>query len=168
MKGRFWYVLGGAAVVAIGVVAFLAYGISGTGGTAPGAKLSAWVHRTNLGQQVGALQGDDRKVAGVLARHGDQASVRSACGALVTDAQSANDNLPTPDTRASQLLARYYTAQYNAGQACYRSAPWAGYRARADRLVRQVLARIRVVTGAVVPTTTTTVPGGALTGTGFL
>lgn len=157
-------------VVLIGfaVVAFVAYGGRGPSGT-PSQKLATWVRATDLGQAIGTLTDDGRNVAkAVAARQGTNA-LHTVCAVLSNAAQTANQDLPSPDVHVTDTLAKAYALEYDAGQACYRAgaggkkllAQSARDRARAHQLFLQVLARIRRITGRSVPTTTTTVPGVA-------
>ena len=135
-------------------------------------RLAHWVTSTSLGQDIGTLQGDSAQVR-VAVRKGATA-VHTLCAAMADDAQTFNDQLPAPDAALTQLLARAYTLEYDAAEACYRAGATndalltrsAADRRSASRLFDEVLRRVDVLTGRTVPTTTTTVPD--LTGTGFL
>lgn len=171
LTGRIWLVLGAAAVIATGVVAFIASGSFGPGGT-PAQQLSSWVESAGLGQTIGTLEADNRHVADVISGHKGTSAVHTVCAVLANDAQTANDQLPTPDTAVSQALARAYTFEYDAGEACYHAGASNGplltqsarYRAEAASEISSALGRIRAVTGKTLSTTTTTSPGGAVTG----
>ncbi|MGH9028996.1 MAG: hypothetical protein ACRDV4_05215 [Acidimicrobiales bacterium] len=52
----------------------------------------------------------------------DSGLVRTVCDVLVTDALSANQNLPTPDARPTGELSGAYAAAVSAGQDCYCAA----------------------------------------------
>lgn len=169
MIGKAWLWVGALLVVAVGVVAFLSLGDGGAG--TPGQRVQHWVSSTNFGQDVGTLEGDGASVRKAVAAHAGITALHTVCAAMANDAQTFNDELPSPDTRLTQLLARAYSLEYDAAESCYR-APSAGSRllsasardrGRAAALLKQALGRVRVVTGRSVPTTTTTVP--ASTGT---
>jgi hypothetical protein len=163
---RILAVVGGAVVLlAIIVVAFVADGAT-QGGT-PEQQLRAWVTTTQVGQSIGTLHDDANNVTVALARHDGNGVLHTLCAGLQDDAQTANGNLPSPDTELTQVLAQAYRLEYNAGGNCYRAGGSggaldersAGERISADRLLIEALARIQDVTGQIVSTTTTTQPG---------
>ncbi len=164
MINKVWLVLGAFVVVAAGVVAFVSlnHGVSGT----PAQRLQTWVSSTNLGQDVGTLEGDGTDVHKALAAGKGIDAVHTVCEAMATDAQTYNDTLPSPDTTVTQLLARAYGLEYDAAESCYRAQSTGARqltvsrrdRAKAQILFGEVLHRVRVVTGGTVPTTTTTPP----------
>lgn len=154
------------AVVAALVVTFVVYG-GGPSASTPGSRLAAWATSTSLGQDIGTLEGDGAHVRLVLADHKGTAAVHTVCAAMANDAQTFNDQLPTPDTKVTGLLARAYGLEYDAAEACFRAgtddpalqAKAARDRSQAHGLFVQVLARVDAVTGRSVATTTTTVRG---------
>jgi hypothetical protein len=169
MIGKLWLAFGAFVVVAVGVVAFvsLGRGVSGS----PAQRLSSWVGSTNLGQDIGTLEGDAAAVHRALDAGKGIVAAHTVCAAMATSAQTFNDDLPSPDTSVTQLLAHAYGLEYDAAEACYR-APSAGAKlfdafarrsARAAALFGDVLRRVRLLTGATVPTTTTTVLGSTAT-----
>ena len=165
MTRRVWFAIAAAAVVAVAVVAFVAYGGLSRGGT-PSQQLASWARDTGLSQDLGALHHDALDVEKVLADHRGTLALRTVCGVLNVTAEAAHGNLPSPDTRTTQLLARAYTLDYEAGNNCYDAGVTgtrllrrsARERAQAARLVALALARIHEVTGVTVATTTTTQP----------
>lgn len=165
MSRRVWIAVAAAAIVAVAVVAFVAYGGLGPGGT-PSQQLTAWAHDTGLSQDLGALHHDSLDVEKVLADHRGTRTLRTVCGVLSVTAEAAHDSLPSPDTRTTQLLARAYTLDYEAGNDCYAAGVTgtrllrrsARERAAAQRDVTEALARIHEVAGVTVATTTTTQP----------
>jgi hypothetical protein len=171
MTHRVWFAVGGFVLAAVAVVAFIAYGGVGSGGT-PRQQLRTWVATSGLGQSIGTLHDDAEHVSEVLARHRGSAALRTICGVLSTDAEAANSHLPSPNTTVTDLLARAYGLDYSAGTDCYDAgvdgsvllAKSASERAEADRLFDEVLAKVRELTTDTVSTTTTTVP---TTTTGF-
>ncbi len=169
MIGKAWLWIGGLVVVAMGVVAFVSLGL-GTPST-PQQRLRSWVSTTKLGQDVGTLEGEAASVRRALATRRGVTAAHTVCAAMANDAQTYNDELPSPDSRVTQLLARAYALEYDAAESCYRAAS-PGSRLfvvsardaeQAARLFGQALRRVRLLTGSSVPTTTTTVPD--LTGT---
>ncbi|MGH2930726.1 MAG: hypothetical protein ACRDL8_21160 [Solirubrobacteraceae bacterium] len=127
---------------------------------------------THLGQDIGTLEGDGTAVHETLAAGKGFAAVHTVCAATATSVQTFYDNLPSPDTTVTQLLARAYGLEYDAAEACYRASsartPLFGAsvrdRARAVTIFDDVLRRVRDLTGSTLSTTTTTVlPGSTAT-----
>jgi hypothetical protein len=153
------------AVAAVAVVAFVSYGHLGPSGT-PAEQMDAWVAGAGLGQNLGTLHDDGVHLQEVLAQHRGLRAVHTVCGVMSVDAQSGNNNLPTPDTALTQILAKGYTLEYDAANYCYDAGDddAAGLarsdrdRAKAERLFVEALARVAEVSGKSVSTTTTTSP----------
>lgn len=160
-----WVAIGAAVLVAVAVVAFVVVSSRGGSGT-PRQQMVAWVADTGLGQDLGALRDDGRNVQKVVAGRKGTVAIHTVCDVLSLTAEAAHANLPSPDTRVTQLLSRAYTLDYDAGNNCYDAGAGNGRLlrksaqelARAQHIVDQVLGRISSITGATVPTTTTTVP----------
>jgi len=160
-------VAAGAGVVAVGVGAFVAYGALGPTGT-PRQQLRTWVEASQFGQTVGTLEGDAARVTTAVAEHKDPRTIHTICGVLLTDAQSANGDLPTPDKALTLVLSRAYTLDYEAGNDCYSGATAgtkllnksAEERIKAHASLVSALGLVDGVLGHSVPTTTTTQPGG--------
>lgn len=169
MIGKHWLIVAAAAAVAAGVVAFVALGVGSAGN--PEQRLASWVSSTSLGQDIGTLYDDGVHVRQALAEHKDMNAVHTICEAMANDAQTYNDQLPSPDSAVTQLLARAYGLDYDAAEACsHADAPGASLftqsakdRTAADGLFKKVLADVRSKTGATVSTTTITVPGTTTT-----
>jgi hypothetical protein len=154
-------------VLAVGVGAFVAYGALGPSGT-PRQQVTNWVKASQFGQTVGTLEGDAARVTTAVAQHKDTGIIHTICGVLLTDAQSANGDLPTPNSQLTDTLSRAYTLEYEAGNNCYaggatgrallEKSSTERIEAHAD-LVR-ALALVDQVLSRSVATTTTTEPGG--------
>lgn len=161
--GKGWLAIAVVVVLAVGVVAFvsLGRGVSGT----PAQRLSSWASSTELGQVIGTLEGDGASAA-AAARQKDAKALSTVCAAMANAAQTANDQLPSPDSEITQRLARAYSSDYDAAESCYRAGPggtallsqFERDRQKATALFDSVLRRVRRVTSHSVPTTTTTVP----------
>lgn len=159
-----WLVIGLVVVLAVSIVAFVSQGHAGSGTAAQ--QLQSWASSTTLGQDVGTLTGDGRNVALALHDRKGSTAVRTVCAAMANDAQTFNDQLPSPDSSVTQWLAKAYGLDYDAAEACYKAgatnrallAQSSADRARAEALFEKVLARVGSVTGHPVSTTTTTVP----------
>jgi hypothetical protein len=167
-----WAIIGaGVVVVAIGVGAFLAYGSTAHTGS-PAAQVRSWVDGTDLGQSIGTVVGDADRVRVALVEHKGTGVVHTDCGVLLTDAQSANGELPTPDTQLTDLLSSGYALAYDAGNDCYNSggtnetlavrATREGIEAEAK--LQQAVNLVDQLLGSTLSTTTTTQPGAGLLG----
>jgi hypothetical protein len=160
-------VVAGAGVLAVAVGAFVAYGALGPTGT-PSQRLTTWVEASQFGQTVGTLEGDAARVTTAVAEHKDVGTIHTICGVLLTDAQSANGDLPTPDSSLTVTLSHAYTLDYEAGNNCYAGgttgtkllAKSASERAEAHAYLVVALGVVDAELGHRVPTTTTTEPGG--------
>lgn len=170
MKGKWWLPVGIVVLLAVAVVAFVVAGSRGSSGP-PSQRLQSWVQASGLGQAIGTLTGDNRSVDQALAAHQDTTSIHTVCAVLANEAQTANQNLPSPDTAVTDTLARAFALEYDAGEACYKAGATGTKllaeshtdRTRAEQLFAQVLRRVRRVTGQSLPTTTTTSPGSTST-----
>ena len=129
------------------------------GGSYPGTTLSAhvsgWATSTGFTGAVSQLQGDLRRVAGYTPASGS--SWKTDCDVLVTDALGANQNLPSPDQRLTDLLDAAYSAAGSAGHDCFDEAHGAGLtrftaeRATAERDLIRSLARYDALTTGTAP-----------------
>ena len=157
----------GVAVVAIGVLAFLSFGGVSHRGT-PRQQLVAWVRANGLGAAIGTLYADNAAINAALAGQGGSGALHTTCGVLLVDSSTATAKLPAPDSALSQLLARAYLLEYQAGDDCYQAgatnrallARSARERTAAEGRLAQAVALVHARTGAPLPTTTTTSPGG--------
>ena len=157
--------LAAVVVVILGVGAFVAYGVTSAGGT-DRQRTANWVKANQLGQSIGTLNGDNARID-TLVRQGAGTNVlHTVCGVLLTDAEAANGNLPTPDVTLTDLLSKAYGLEGDAANDCYNAgatnkallARSARERSAAQVLFDQALGRAGSVTGSTVPTTTTTQP----------
>jgi hypothetical protein len=125
-------------------------------------RLSEWVKGTGLGDDIGTLVADNERVPKEVPN--GTGAVHAGCGALVTDAEMANDELPSPDSQVTQWLSQAYGFEGTAGTECYNAGatnPTLLAKAqrdmiRAEALYTQVLIRIAAIDGHTVSTTTTT------------
>ena len=112
---RLWLALAAVAVLAVGVAAFVATGTSQPGGT-PQEQLRQWASGTGLGGEIGTLRADNARISRVVAEHRGSGAVHADCGALYTDTESANTELPAPDQRLTNVLSEAYTLEGSGGQ----------------------------------------------------
>ena len=93
----------------------------GAGGT-PAQQARNWVDTTGWTATLGQLQGDLAKVVAMGPATSGPVR-RTVCDVLVTDALSANQQLPTPDVRFTGLLSAAYTTAATAGRHCFAGGP---------------------------------------------
>jgi hypothetical protein len=164
-------VVAGLGVVAIGVLAFIAQGGTGRSGT-PGQEMRAWVANTGFAQALGTVVGDAARVRIAVDARKGAGVLHTDCGVLLTDAQSANGDLPTPNATVTRLLSAGYALAYDAGTDCYNSggtdrslvARATKERIQAEAKLQQAVNLVDRLTGSTVSTTTTTPPGGGVFG----
>jgi hypothetical protein len=128
----------------------------------PAHRMSVWVSGTNLGEDIGTLVADNARIAKVVPN--GSGAVHAACGTLVTDAEMANTELPSPDPEVTDLLTKAYGLEGTAGNECYDAgstnkkllAESARDAIKAEALSNEALQRIRAIDGKA-PATTTTV-----------
>jgi len=85
-----------------------------------GQQARAWAASTGWAATVRQLQGDLHRLSGLGE---DTAGVRrTVCDVLVTDALSANQQLPTPDRALTGFLSDAYTAAADAGRDCFKGS----------------------------------------------
>jgi hypothetical protein len=131
--------------------------------------MSVWVSGTSFSEDIGTLVADNARIAQVVPN--GAGAVHAACGTLVTDAEMANTELPSPDPQVTDLLTKAYGLEGTAGNECYDAGSTnhrlLGESARnaikAEALYNEVLQRIRAVDGKT-PATTTTVGNSGNTG----
>ena len=127
----------------------------------PAHRMSVWVSGTNFGEDVGTLVADNARISKVVPN--GSGAVHAACGTLVTDAEMANTELPSPDPEVTDLLTRAYGLEGTAGNQCYDAGSTnrqlltksARNAIKAEALYNEALQRIRAVDGKVPVTTTT-------------
>lgn len=90
-------------------------------GTTLGQQVQSWSRTTGFAASLRTLEADGRRIAPVEAEH-DPGALRTACDVLVTDALTANQNLPTPDSRLTDILTAAYAAAAAAGRDCLDAA----------------------------------------------
>ena len=113
----------GPALCALGVVAMPVV-LAGCGsqyaGSTVGQQVESWATTSpdpKFAAAMSTLQGDLNRIAKTQSAS-DAAALRTDCEVLVTDALSANQNLPTPDTELTDVLSKAYTAAAGAGRDC--------------------------------------------------
>jgi hypothetical protein len=127
----------------------------------PAHRMSVWVNGTNLGADIATLIADNARIAKVVPN--GSGAVHAACGTLVTDAEMANTELPSPDPVVTALLTNAYGLEGTAGNQCYDAgstnrqllAESARNAIKAEALYDEALQRIRAIDGKVPVTTTT-------------
>jgi hypothetical protein len=135
----------------------------------PAHRMTVWVSGTGFGADIGTLMADNARIAKV-APNGSGA-LHAACGTLVTDAEMANTELPSPDPEVTDLLTKAYGLEGIVGNECYDAgspntkllAESEHNAIKAEALYNEVLQRIRTIDGQV-PVTTTTAGNSGNTG----
>jgi hypothetical protein len=123
--------------------------------------MSAWVDGTNFSEDIGTLVADNARIPKAVAN--GAGALHADCGTLVTDAEMANTELPSPDPEVTDLLTKAYGLEGTAGNQCYDSgatnrqllAASARNAIKAEALYNEVLQRIGAIDGKVPATTTT-------------
>ncbi len=109
----------GRLLPALGLMLVLgACGSPYTGSTV-GQQVESWATTSpdpKFATAVSTLRADMRRIANAQSSH--EAILRTDCDVLVTDALSANQNLPTPDSQLTNVLSRAYSSAANAGKDC--------------------------------------------------
>jgi hypothetical protein len=131
--------------------------------------MSAWVNGTSFGEDIGTLIADNARIPKAVANGGG--AVHADCGTLLTDAEMANTELPSPDPEVTDELTKAYGLEGTAANECYNAgstnkqllAESARNAIKAEALYNDVLQRIRVIDGKV-PVTTTTAGNSGNTG----
>jgi hypothetical protein len=111
-------------VLMFAVVSFFAACGSQYAGSSLGEQVHSWATTSpdpKFATAVSNIRGDFHKVVASRST-GDMALVRTVCDVLVTDALEANQNLPSPDTRLTNLLSVSYGSAVSAGQDCFCAA----------------------------------------------
>lgn len=168
---RWKIVVAAVAVVAIGTLGFVAYGGTAHSGTAA-QQVRSWVKGSGLGQSIGTVVGDAARVRVAVDDHKGGGVLHTDCGVLLSDAQSANGNLPTPNTQLTNLLSAGYADAYDAGTDCYNSGGTntallsraTKERIEAEAKLQQAVNLIGELTGSTLSTTTTTQPDDGFLG----
>lgn len=128
----------------------------------PAYRMSVWVNGTNFGEDIGTLVADNARIPKVVPN--GSGAVHAACGTLVTDAEMANTELPSPDPQVTELLTKAYGLEGTAGNECYDAgstnkkllAQAVRNAIEAEALYNEALQRIWAIDGKA-PATTTTV-----------
>jgi len=164
VPSRLRIALAALAIVVIGLLAFFAYGGVGSPGSAKN-HLTSWVDDTGLGQSLGTLAADNRKVNLVLTGHLGTTALHTVCAILSDDTATAMADLPSPDPELNERLAEAYQSEYRVANDCYDAGTNAALDSRAKReltggqaLLNQAVALARSATHAELSTTTTTTP----------
>ena len=109
-----------APATVMGATLMLASCAGGHPGTL-GQQVQSWARATGLTSALHTLEDDARRVR-VVAAGADGAGLRTVCDVLVTDALSANQELPSPDAELNSILTAAYRAAVAAGDGCLRGA----------------------------------------------
>jgi hypothetical protein len=132
----------------------------------PSANMAIWAKSTSMGERIGQIAGDAKRVSDLHAHPRSALTLRTVCAVLLVDVQSSNGDLPSPNEQVSNLLSSAYEHFSKAGLACSDeatagktspSAKTLAYLGVGNIALRRALSQAEVITGAVIATTTTTV-----------
>jgi hypothetical protein len=123
-------------------------------------RLSEWVDHTGFGEDIGTLVADNARIA----KEKSAPAMHAACGTMEVDADTANDELPTPDGQVTDWLSTAYGLEGTAATECYDAgvtnpsllAKAERATKRANGLYSRALIRIQSIDGHLPTTTTTT------------
>jgi hypothetical protein len=129
--------------------------LSGCGTITLNAAMSNWVKQSNLSDNLKTVVHDAKVTIKDLANPALGVNdLHTVCGVFLTDVESANASLPTPDNQSSNLLSSAYTDLGAGANQCYKAGMNPALRADASALLAKGLAtlsaatiRISVVTG---------------------
>jgi outer membrane murein-binding lipoprotein Lpp len=109
--------------IAIAAVAAIAIGLAGCSSKPDSTadRISSWASSTGLTSGIDQIKTDAAGVAKVE-KIGSPGAIRANCAVLDLDTETANQNLPSPDTQLTQDLSDAYTAEIQAAQDCYHGA----------------------------------------------
>jgi hypothetical protein len=149
-----------ALLVLVGIGAASCAGEDQRGSSAH--RISAWVKGTGFGEDIGTLVADNARVP--LDVKNGTGAVHAACATMETDADVANDELPTPDPQVTNWLSTAYGLEGAAANECFSAgstnqkllAESARNTKKAEALYSRALIRILSIDGRVPSTTTTT------------
>lgn len=119
-----------------------------------------------MGSSIGTLVGDNQRVDAVVAEHRGTAAIQTDCQLLVSDAEAADVNLPSPDADLTQVLNEAYQLEVSAGGTCSQAGAGSTAllarstrdRRQAQNLLDEALSRFHSLSGMTLSTTTTTSP----------
>lgn len=123
-------------------------------------RMSEWVGGTSFGEDIGTLAADNARISKETTTN----AMHAACGTMVDDADTANQELPTPDPQVTDWLSAAYGLEGTAANDCYNAgvgnkkllATAENDAKKADALYSRALIRIQSIDGRVPSTTTTT------------
>lgn len=131
------------------------------------ARMGAWVRTTTFGERVGELRANVMAVGELAAKPLTSEVLSTRCAVILVDVQADNGDLPSPDRRVTEQLAKAYTAFSRAGLRCAQEAkggavaPSAAVVSGLSGATAQLLEamnRIELVSGRAIATTTTVPP----------
>jgi hypothetical protein len=123
-------------------------------------RVHAWVIGTSFGEDIGTLVADNARIA----KETSTGAMHAACGTMEDDADTANDELPTPDPQVTDWLSSAYGLEGTAATDCYNAgitnkrllATAEKDAKKANGLYSRALIRIQSIDGRLPSTTTTT------------
>jgi hypothetical protein len=151
-------ILAAALAVVLGIATASCAGEDQTGTASH--RMAKWVSGTGLGEDIGTLVADNARIPKETSTGG----MHAACGTMEDDADTANDELPSPDSVVTEWLSNAYGLEGTAATDCYNAgvtnkkllATAERDATKANVLYTRTLIRIQSIDGRVPTTTTTT------------
>lgn len=129
--------------------------LSACGSISATSALTSWVVQSSFHSSAKTLASDARHSATVLkSPTSSNADLHTVCGVLLVDTESANASLPTPDTRATNLLSRAYTNLGAGANECYVASTSVPARTKALQSLTSGLADLSEATARIASATT--------------
>jgi len=152
------------AVVALSLVVASCGSASLTPSEKKASATSSWISQTKFASAVGDLQSDTAKIALATKRNLPILTMQTLCGILLLDAQTANNDLPTPDRATTKLLAVAYGDLGAGANQCFKATNYHSdlmnqsfaNRSRGLIALAKATSRLEAVIGQPISTTTTT------------
>jgi hypothetical protein len=120
----------------LAIVALAGLILAGCGSVSATSAVKSWVTQSAFVANTATLRADVRNAVHQLVNSAATISDRrTVCAVLLLDVEQANSSLPTPDSQASDLLARAYTDLGAGANECYRAGGTAHGRSRAESLL---------------------------------
>jgi hypothetical protein len=150
----------------VGLLGLLALGLTSCAGEdqrgTSAHRMSEWVRGTGLGEDIGTLIADNERIPREVPN--GTGAMHAGCGALLDDAESANGELPSPDSEVTDWLSEAYGLEGTAGTECYKAGVTNTKllteaerdTIKAEALFTEALTRIAAIDSRTVSTTTTT------------
>lgn len=154
-------------IVSLALVALVATGCGASTASPVDEKANAvqsWISATKFEAVVGDLQHDTANIELARKRRVPVLTMQTLCGILLIDAQTANNDLPTPDRAITKLLGTAYGDLGAGANQCFKARDYdgvlmrqsVGNRSKGLIALAQATSLLETVIGQPLSTTTTT------------